>query len=149
MTQNWGPPNYPPRPPQYQQPPQYQLPEPDYGYEGPGDSTGKRALFFLTGSCATLLLVACCVLVLAVGWVVDERFGITTPRQEPAAGALPDEPFVPAPPVQFTAPAPLQPAGQETQPAAPQSLTPPAPQAPPPAEPVVIGQPVSAGDAAI
>jgi len=27
MTQNWGTPNYPPRPPQYVRPPQYQPPE--------------------------------------------------------------------------------------------------------------------------
>ena len=90
MTQNWGTPNYPPRPPQYVRPPQYQPPEqiePEYDEDPP---RGRKPLFyFLAGGCATLLLVGCCVLTLAVGWVVDERYGITSPKETPAGQLTP------------------------------------------------------------
>lgn len=90
MTQNWGTPNYPPRPPQYVRPPQYQPPEqlePEYDEDPP---RGRSPLFyFFAGGCLVLLLVGCCVLTAAVGWVVDERYGITSPKETPAGQLAP------------------------------------------------------------
>ena len=149
MTQNWGPPNYPPRPPPYQQPPQYQppvqyqLPDPDYR-EPQGDPTAKRVMFFLAGGCFTLVLVTCCLLLLAMAWVVDERMGITTPAEETAASVYelpqssPADPFAPgaeiAPPA--APPAESQPVEQPAESAAP-------------AGGYTFGQPVTAADVSV
>lgn len=114
MTQNWGPPTYPPRPPQYQ-PPQYQQlpdPEPDEYYdEGPRQ---RSPLFYgLVGGCATLLLVGCCAALLAVGWVLDTRYGWTTPNDVTTTS-------VPAMSETAQAPQPVSPGGvQPVQPVAP------------------------------
>lgn len=81
MTQYWGPPNYPP--PQQQppyQPPQYPLQpiEPEYYVEETGDSWLRWVIFFVAGSCSTMALVGCCLVLFIVAWVVDTRLGITT-----------------------------------------------------------------------
>lgn len=148
MTQNWGTPNYPPRPPQYQQPPQYQppvqyqLPDPDYR-EPQGDPPIKRATFFLAGSCFTLILVACCLLLLAAAWVADERLGLTTPKEETAASAYelpqsnPANPFVPGAEI---APPAAQPS--EEQPAVEG-------EAPADGGGSTLGQPVTAADVSV
>ena len=74
MSQYWGPPSYPPpRPPQYQ-PPQL---EPGYYYEPEPDRRVERILYFLAGSCSTLILLSCCVVALGAAWIVDDRLGIT------------------------------------------------------------------------
>lgn len=163
MTQNWGPPNYPPRPPQNQpQPPRYPQqsqyplldPEADYYYEQPqGDPPTKRIGFFLAGSCFMLLLVACCVAMLAVAWVVDARLGLTTPDEAtiemPAQQMQPlSEATVPVQP-QLQ---PMQPLSDAPVPVQPQ-LPPEQPVQPEPAAPasefVTIGQPVIATDVGI
>lgn len=150
MTQSWGPPpNYPPpRPPQ----PQYQLavPESDYYYPV-GDSPLRRALYFLGGSCFSVVLVSCCVCVLAALWIADDRLGITTAGPEannPNIAPIttfppPDTPvFVqPTPPLQQQPD--LQPPQTEPQPPA---LTP-TPSLPNP--PVAIGQPAVADDVGV
>jgi len=148
MTQNWGPSNYPPRPPQYQPPAQppvlYQPPE-DYAEEPHGDSTGKRTLFFVAGGCATAMLFACCVLILVVAWAVDERYGITTPKDETPIAASVEQPF--------NEPAPVEPVAPiETDPNAPAGLPDPlqsTPEAAPVAVMPLIGEPVVAEDRGI
>lgn len=142
MTQNWGPSNYPPRPPQYQPPAQppalYQPPE-DYPEEPSGDSTGKRLGIFAAGGCLTVALFACCILALAVFWVADERFGITTPKDETPVAASAEQPFEQLNPVAPIEVDPDAPAGLPDQ---LQSTPEAAPAAPMPA----IGNPVVAQD---
>lgn len=86
MTQqNWGTPSYPPRPPQYQrQPPQYQLP-PEDDYDDYDDEPAGRKpwQYFVAGGCVTLILVGCCALTGIVGWVLDAKYGFTTPDEAP------------------------------------------------------------------
>ncbi len=145
MTQNWGPSNYPPRPPQYQPPAQppvlYQPPE-DYPEEPRGDSTGKRTLFFVAGGCATAMLFACCVLILVVAWAVDERYGITTPKDETPIAASVEQPFEQPVPVEPVAPLKIDPDAPAGLPDQPQST----PEAAPAANTPRIGEPVVAED---
>ncbi len=123
MTQNWGPPTYPPRPPQYQ-PPQYQqLPDPEPEYYD-DESPPRSPLFYgLMGGCATLILVGCCVILLAVAWVVDARYGITSPKNVVATEATT---FAETMPVQPANPAGEQPAPVNEQPQPVQSTSVPA-----------------------
>ncbi len=133
MTQNWGTPNYPPRPPQYIRPPQYQPPEeiePDYDDDPP---RGRSPLFyFFAGGCLVLLLVGCCVLTTAVGWVIDTKYGITSPKETPM------EEMAPLP--ESSMPQPVAPG--ETTPIVP-GVAPTAP-ANAPVDSVGMGQPIVA-----
>ncbi len=81
MTQQYRGRSYPPRPPQYQpQPPQYQLPpEEDYDDYDDEPSGRKPWQYFVAGGCVTLILVGCCALTGIVGWVLDAKYGFTTP----------------------------------------------------------------------
>lgn len=138
MTQNWGPPTYPPRPPQYQ-PPQYQqLPDPEPEYYD-DESPPRSPLFYgLMGGCATLILVGCCVILLAVAWVVDARYGITSPKN---AVATESTTFAETIPVQSTNPAGAPPAPVNEQPQPVQPTVAPAGDGFP-----VLGDPVVAND---
>lgn len=136
MTQNWGTPNYPPRPPQYVRPPQYQPPEqiePEYEDDPPRRSPW---FYFFAGGCATLLLVGCCVLTLAVGWVVDTKYGITSPKETPMEQIVPlPESSMPQPVVSGTATVSAPNATPNVAPTAPANA---------PLDSVGIGQPIAA-----
>ncbi|HEY85793.1 MAG TPA: DUF4352 domain-containing protein [Chloroflexi bacterium] len=142
MTQYWGPPDYPP-PPR----PQYQLPEPDpeldyYEPEPEGDPPGKRALFFLAGGCTTLILVGCCVVTLTLGWIIDERLGITAPVGQETyipvqSGGVAVTPVVPQPAVTPPVVTPAPPVTTDA--VAP---TPPVVIVATPSDSYVIGQPI-------
>jgi len=137
MSQSWGPPpGYPPpRPPQ----PQYQLAVPEPDYYPIGDPPIRRALYFIGGSCSTLILVSFCVCALAVFWIIDERIGLT--GGQTAAENLPPTAVATVPVVENPPPA---------QPVAPAQPPPTATPSPPPDptanEAAPIGQPVVAQD---
>ncbi len=136
MTQNWGTPSYPPRPPQYVRPPQYQPPELE-PEEYDDDPPRRPPLFyFFAGGCATLLLVGCCVLTTAVGWVVDTKYGITSPKETPVEQmeAMPES-SMPQP----VAPGETTPAAQAAAPVAAPTAA-----ANAPVDSVGIGQPIAA-----
>ncbi len=139
MTQNWGSPNYPPRPPQYLRPPQYQQPEDDPNYD---DDPPRRSpwVYFLGGGCSMLLLVMCCALIVAAGWVIDARYGITAPKETPI------EQLAPAP--DSSLPQPVAPAKTAVAPAGTVVAATPKAMATAPAnapvDSVGMGQPIAA-----
>jgi hypothetical protein len=134
MSQYWGPPNYPPRPPQ-----RYQLPPPEYAeYPDQNETLVRRAFYFLGGGCLATLVIGGCVCVLAFLWVIDARFGITGPPEIVNTGAVVTPVFE-----QNTVPVQPNRAGVPVQPGQPIQSAP-AETNPQPNQPAAIGQPVVA-----